>query len=164
MKRSIFASMLVFLLAAAPASAEPWGTDYQMGTMVAYGGSDEEGRISFECVDPASGAANAGTTFLRIVPMAGISISKKDQIELVALWTDNGGGSLPVAVELDGDELGSSEELSDSLNRSVLRMLEVGNRLRITTADRAGLLLVDMALTGSEAALEGFGTCIGRDP
>lgn len=161
MKQAFWTGLLV-LLAVVPAAAEPWGTDYQMGTMVAYGGSDAEGRVSIECVDPQSEAANAGSLSIRIVPMANTVISKKDKVDLVAFWTDTGGNA-PIAVELDGSELMSSEELSTSLKMSVLRMLEVSDRLRITTADRAGLLVVDMALKGSEAALQGFGKCIGRD-
>jgi hypothetical protein len=150
---------LAFAVLASPAAAAPWTTDYQMGTFIASGGSDEKGWIILECGDPASGQGWAGRLNLVLTPAAG-SLPKKTlaRVDLVSLSTDAAGG-LPIPVTRDGKRLTVADELAASTRKALLHMLRTGDVLTVRTATTPGRTIGTIPLSGSAAALDGFGAC-----
>ena len=134
-----------------------WTSDYQMGAFVAGGGSDEEGWITLECVDPESGAPSPGTLSLSLTPQTGVDLATGDSPDLLAFWVDEA-GSIPIPVHWEGESL-VMDEIGASLRRSLLTMLRVGDTLWVRTAERDAEMAAEISLAGSTAALAGFEAC-----
>lgn len=161
--------MLALVALAWPASAQDWGTGFNMGTHLAGGGSDANGWLSFECADKGSdsGFATEGQPFLSLRPMAGVVLSKKSiPHDGIAFWVgDDMSFLLPMSLEPGGKTL--SYDYSEESVQEVRYLVDALRQGKFVTAYAGGLedtRLVSITLEGSYGALEFIEGCIADAP
>jgi hypothetical protein len=160
--RALVAALLASLLVVAPAAAEPWGTDFNMGTFVAYGGSDAEGRISLECGSLDSGQSWAGQMSVTVTPAAESLPDGGLKTKALFFITGAGQPSITLPVKREGDNfVASADDIDIELAGALVALLATANGVRVTTATTPMHDVADLSLEGSSAALSGFEDCSG---
>ncbi|UJW84298.1 DUF1176 domain-containing protein [Devosia sp. SL43] len=151
--------MLAGLTLAVPALAAPWGTDYNMGTFAAGGGSEQEGWLSLECGDPQGGLSNFGELYLLFTPAAGASFNKKQPLTYLTFTIGAETFDLPIELEPgSSDTFAYMREAEGSiLTQGLVSAMRNGESVQISLD---GQQLGDISLEGSDEALEAIDECI----
>lgn len=150
---------LTCLMLIAPVAAEPWGTDYNMGTFAAGGGSDEEGWLSLECGDPEGGLTNYGELYLLFTPATDATFNKKQQLTYLTFTVGSDTFDLPIELEPGSSNTFAYVREAEGavLTQGLVSAMRGGDRVQISLD---GVQLGDISLEGSGAALEAIDQCI----
>jgi hypothetical protein len=158
MNRLTIAALACFALAG-PVTAAPWGTDYNMGTFAAGGGSDEDGWLSLECGDPEGGLDNYGELYLLFTPAKDASFNKKQPLTYLTFTIGSDSFDLPIELEAGSSNTFAyvREAEGATLTQGLVLAMRNGDRVQISLD---GAQLGDISLEGSNAALEAIDECI----
>jgi len=155
----VAAVAMIAALSIAPASAAPWGTDYNMGTFAAGGGSPSEGQLNLECGDPDAGIANYGELNLQLTIAAGASLKAKSPLDSVQFAVD--GKVLDMPMEIEHGSSGVLNYVREAegaaLAQELVTAMRHGDSVKISYQ---GTELANVGLSGSNAALEVIDSCI----
>ena len=151
--------IIAVLLAASPAAAAQWGTDYNMGTFAAGGGSASEGQLNLECGDPDAGIANYGELNLQLTIAAGVSLKAKNPLDYVQFAV--GGKVLDMPMEIEDGSSGVLNYVHEAegaaLTQELVTAMRHGESVKVSYR---GTELANVGLSGSNAALEAIDSCI----
>lgn len=146
-------------LMASPVFAQDWQSSVRQDIYVAYGGSDENGWMRFECPDPASGLAGAGELSISLTLKEGVALSKKRVPDEITFWISDGKSFLLPMKLLPGTDnelrYDHDPEWAETA-RDMLEAARVDNRAGAYADDE---LILSITLDGSAAALREVAAC-----
>ena len=148
-----------------PTQAQDWGTDFNMGTFAAGGGSAANGYLNLECPDESSGFDTAGQPFVTLTPMDGVVLNKKSVPEEgIAFWVDDDQSYLlPMSLEPSGNSLDYDYSVESAQSvRDMVEAMRKGDTVTAYAGGLDGIRLVMITLDGSAAALEFVEGCIAE--
>ena len=152
--------VLAGLALSTPSYAAPWGTYFNMGTFGAGGGSDAEGSLNLECADPESGMTGAGVLFLLFTPSSTAVFYKK---AITGGYMRFVVGSTAVELPMDIEDGSANtfaytpEAETAQYTKALIKALRSGDSVKVLAGD---LELANIALDGSDAALEAIDGCV----
>ena len=147
-------------LIASPALAQDWGTDFNMGTFAAGGGSAANGYLNLECADKSSGFDSAGQPFIALTVIDGEQLDKKSLPgEITFSIDDDQSYLLSMSIE-DGSTTRLVYDYSDDTVEQARGLVEALRKGSIVTAKADETILASLDLEGSDDALELVEDCI----
>lgn len=154
--KSFAIGLTAALLLTSPAWAQTWGSDYNMGSIGVFAGTDASGTLSIDCAETGNGVVEQGSLSIFVRPQAGTSTDSNSPGD-VTFNVDGQSVSLPVS-DNSGDGFvyeKTAKTLADA--KTLIDLLRNGKHLFITSEFET---LADIPLDGAAAALEGIDTCL----
>ena len=151
---------IALALIASPALAQDWGTDFNMGTFAAGGGSAANGYLNLECADKSSGFESAGQPFIALTVMDGVELDKKSLPGEITFWVgDDQSYLLPMSIEAGSTTRLVYDYSADTVEQArwLVEALREGSSV---TAKADETILATIELEGSDDALELVEECI----
>lgn len=150
-------------LLATSAVAQDWSTDFNMGSLLAGGGNEAGGYLSFECMDEGDAGDPVGIPYLTLSPMVGVVVNKKSvPADGISFWVgDDKSFLVPMSVDPGGTSL-SYDYSTQSVQevRWLVEALRVGDTVTAFAGTPEDLRLIRFGLDGSSEALELIEGCI----
>ena len=153
------ASLVAVALLVSPVPAQDWGSDFNMGTFAAGGGSDANGWLHFECADPDSGLGTAGRPHMSLRIKDGATLDKKSVADLSFWVGDDKSFLLPMQFERGSTDL-LVYRYSPETAAEVLYLIEALREGERFAANLGNDNVAAITLDGSHAALEFVEGCI----
>lgn len=146
-------TILTSLALAAPAVAQDWGSDYNMGSIGVLGGSEATGTFSLDCAEAGNGVVRQGSLSVFLNPAAGTVAAAGDFV----LDIDGEAITLPFA-DNQGDGFVHDKSASSlPALTALVDGLETGTVLVVTQGDT---VVARIGLVGAAAALDGIDVCL----
>lgn len=148
--------LLASLALAAPALAQDWGSDYNMGSIGVLGGNSASGTISIDCADAGNGVVEKGALSIFLKPGAASMIGATSP---GALDFDVDGTTVSLPVADDAGDGFIYEKTTESLIdvTALIDMLKGGKQLTVTAGAEQ---IASIGLDGAAAALDGVEACL----
>ena len=155
MKQTAMVILASFALAA-PALAQEWGSDYNMGSIGVLGGNSASGTISIDCAEAGNGVVDRGALSIFLKPGAASMIGSASPGEL-GFDVDGTTVSLPVADDA-GDGFVYEKTTASLIDATALiDLLKGGKQLTVTAGTEQ---IASIGLDGAAAALDGVEACL----
>jgi len=154
--KSFAIGLTAMLLLISPAWAQTWGSDYNMGSIGVFAGTEASGTISLDCAESGNAFVEQGALSIFVKPQAGLVMEANSPGDLT-FNVDGQSVSLPVS-DNSGDGFvyeKTPETLADA--KTLIGLLRNGEHLIITSEFAT---LADIPLDGAADALDGVDTCL----
>lgn len=156
----VFAGIVALAMIASPALAQDWGTDFNMGTFAAGGGSPDNGYLNLECAGEGSGFDFAGQPFIALTVIDGEQLDKKSLPDEITFWVDDEQSYLlPMSIE-EGSTTRLVYDYSADTVEQARGLVEAMRQGSIVTAKADENVIASLDLEGSNDTLELVEDCI----
>lgn len=137
----------------APAVAQDWSSDYNMGSIGVSGGNEAAGILVIDCAEAGNGVVAQGALSLFLTPASGATATAGDFVFAI--------GDAPITLKF-ADNQGDGfyhDKTPDSLDAltALIDGLETGDTLVVTQGANE---IARIPLDGAGAALDGVDVCL----